>query len=168
MKNTEVSDTGISEKDGAFLSGMRVRIKELAQESKFIRFEETKIKSKQKIGNSCYAWNKPKVAEYDLDQNSQDFWKLRSHRVNDVRRASRAIQLAYGFMRDVPYRRIEQTTKPMSVYEKMIFDTRIVKEVKRLATKFSKNGDLTQYGFKNFDEEVDKWFEADIIDEQKG
>jgi hypothetical protein len=30
---------------------MKVRIKELAQEAKFIRFEQNKIKSKQKIVN---------------------------------------------------------------------------------------------------------------------
>tara|TARA_R110002167_G_scaffold45083_1_gene135562 strand:- start:31272 stop:31682 length:411 start_codon:yes stop_codon:yes gene_type:complete len=136
---------------------MRVRVKELAQEAKYIRFEETKIKSKQKIGTPCFCWDKPTVSIYDLDQGSQDFWKLRNHRTHDVRDAARAIQLAYGFMRDVPYRRIEQTTKPKDPYRW----NRIVKEVKRLANKFSNSE-------KKFDEDVDIWFASDRIDEQKG
>lgn len=127
---------------------MRVRVKELAQEAKYIRLEETKIKSKQKIVGDI--WDNP-------DVKSLEFWKLRNHRTHDVRDAARAIQLAYGFMRDVPYRRIEQTTKPKDPYRW----NRIVKEVKRLANKFSNSE-------KKFDEDVDIWFASDRIDEQKG
>jgi len=127
---------------------MRVRVKELAQEAKYIRLEETKIKSKHKIEGDI--WSNP-------DVKSLEFWKLRNHRTHDVRDAARAIQLAYGFMRDVPYRRIEQTTKPKDPYRW----NRIVKEVKRLANKFSNSE-------KKFDEDVDIWFASDRIDEQKG
>ena len=49
MKNTQVASARTGARDGAFLRGLRVRVKELAQESKYIRLEETKIKSKQKI-----------------------------------------------------------------------------------------------------------------------
>jgi hypothetical protein len=119
---------------------LRVRIKELAQEAKYIRLEETKIKSKQKI--VIPAW--PKVA----DKNSSDFMKLRSHRTVEVRNAARAAQLAYGFLREVPYKVIE----PKTYTDKYKMD-QIKKEVKRLATKFGGLG----YG-KNYDNEVDEWF----------
>ncbi len=116
---------------------MRVRVKELAQEARFIRFEEDKIKNRQKIGN---------------DLKSSQFWKLRNHRKEDVRPAARAAQLAYGFLRDVPYRKIEPTAKtPTGYWELKMWDN-LVKEVKRLATKFSIDGK------KDFNLEIDEWF----------
>ncbi len=122
---------------------MRVRIKELAQEARFIRHEEEKIKGRQKIGN---------------DLKSDQFWKLRNHRKVDVRPAARAAQLAYGFLRDVPYRKIEPTSKePQGYYEEKDREN-LKKEVKRLATKFSNNGKI------NFDSEIDEWF-AKSLDE---
>ena len=134
MKNTQVASARTGAYDGAFLSGLRVRVKELAQEAKYIRHEETKIR-------------KTKVPEV----NCGDIWefcKLRSHRTVEVRNAARAAQLAYGFLRGVPYKVIEPKT-----YTDAYKMGQIKKEVKRLATKF---GGLS-YG-KNYDEEVESWF----------
>lgn len=120
---------------------MRVRIKELAQEAKFIRFEEEKIRKKKLPTVKCgEIW---------------EFWRLRDHRTKDVRNAARAAQLAYGFLRGVPYRKIEPYTKPLGgsySYEQTKWKN-IQKEVKRLATKFK--------GFsksENFDAEIENWF----------
>lgn len=128
---------------------MRVRIKELAQEAKYIRHEEYKIKSKQKIILPVNATYENKYTRTETDKNSNDFLKLRFHRTYDVRMAARAAQLAYGFLRDVPYRRIEPKTNT-GLYEKM----KIHKEVKRLANKF---------GYSNYDKEVDIWFSDDTV-----
>ncbi len=77
-----------------------------------------------------------------------DFRKLQAHRTVEVRYAARAAQLAYGFLRGVPYKVIESKT-----YTDVYKMNQIKKEVKRLATKFGGLG----YG-KTFDEEVEKWF----------
>ena len=84
------------------------------------------------------------------DKHTSEFMKLRDHRTHDVRNAARAAQLAYGFLRDVPYRKIESKTTPLYGVDIRKWNG-IVKEVKRLATKFSK------YGNTNFDIEVDNW-----------
>lgn len=133
-------------KDGAFLRGMKVRIKELAQEAKFIRFEENKIKSKQKIRfNGYYSVDGKWLGDYqEFDKNSSDFWKLRSHRTYEVRNAARAAQLAYGFLRGVPYKSIESNAKGISSYDRK----KLVDEVKRLAKKF---------GYQDFGNEIDDW-----------
>lgn len=128
---------------------MKVRIKELAQEAKYIRHEETKIKSKQKIVNWCYAWGKPRIEPDDI---SQDFLKLRSHRTHEVREAARAAQLAYGFLRGIPYLEIECKRKQEKEW---LFKNRITPEIKRLAKKF---GNL--YGKESYDEEIDKWLDT--------
>lgn len=128
---------------------MKVRIKELAQEAKFIRFEENKIKSKQKIVTWCYAWGKPRVEPDDI---SQDFLKLRSHRTHEVREAARAAQLAYGFLRGIPYLEIESKRKPEKEW---LFKNRITPEIKRLAKKFG----CLNYK-ETYDEEVDKWLDT--------
>lgn len=124
---------------------MRVRVKELAQEAKYIRLEETKIKSKQKIRS--YSW----CDRTAIDNNSKDFWKLQAHRTVEVRNAARAAQLASGFLRGVPYKVIEPKT-----YTDVYKMGQIKKEVKRLATKFGGLG----YG-ETYDEEVETWFNTD-------
>jgi hypothetical protein len=130
---------------------LRVRIKELAQEARYIRLEENKIKSKQKIMQPIYNWDAAsKVGSWYRDKNSSDFLQLRAHRTHEVRDAARAAQLAYGFLREVPYKVIE----PKTYTDKYKMD-QIKKEVKRLATKFGGLG----YG-KNYDNEVDQWFDA--------
>lgn len=129
---------------------MKVRIKELAHEAKYIRFEENKIKSKQKIAplpteydwvNKC--WKNP------VDANSSDWRELHSHRTHEVREAARAAQLAYGFLRGIPYSQIEGKRKLEKEYR---FQYYIKPEIKRLAKKFGRLGRDESY-----DEEIEKW-----------
>ena len=141
-----MSVAGTTVKRRPFLVGMRVRIKELAQEAKFIRFEQNKIKSKQKIVMGCWAWKKPRVTP---DELSQDWIDLNSHRRVEVREAARAAQLAYGFLREIPYSKIESKRKPEKEYR---FNQYIKPEIKRLTKKFGK-----LYGKENYDEEIEKW-----------
>ncbi len=110
---------------------MRVKVKELAQEARFIRLEE----------------NREAVKNKGL-KDTRDFHELNWHRRYHVRPAARAAQLAYAFLRDVPYKVVEPKT-----YSSEWEMANIKKEVKRLATKFGR----LPYG-KNYDEEVDKWF----------
>jgi len=145
-----VAPAGTGVKRRPFLCGMKVRMKELAQEAKFIRFKQNKIKSKQKI--------MPILTEYDHlnkcwkdvpDDLSGDWRELNSHRRVEVREAARAAQLAYGFLRGVPYSRIENKRKLEKEYR---FDNCIKPEIKRLSKKFGK------LGYKeNYDEEIEKW-----------
>lgn len=126
---------------------MKVRIKELAQEAKFIRLEENKIKS-----NRLYIQNyedllpeKKKI----VNQMADDFRSLRSHRKVEVREAARAAQLTYGFLRDVPYSQIESKRKPEKEYR---FEYKIKPEIVRLAFKFGK-----LYGKESYKEDIEKW-----------
>lgn len=109
-------------------------MKELAREATFIRHEENKIRKQQKIID---------------DPRSQEFWKLRSHRTNEVRNAARAAQLAYAFLRGVPYKRVETTC-----YTPDYLMFRVKDEVKRLVAKF---------GDPAYKAEVDNWFLSDTV-----
>lgn len=130
---------------------MRVRVKELAQEAKFIRHEETKIKN-NKLYRSDYFELSPDKQKIVNDM-ARDCYKLNSHRRHDVREAARAAQLAYGFLRGIPYKNIEGKRKLEKEYR---FKHYILPEIKRLATKFGR------LGYKeNYDQEVENWLNAD-------
>lgn len=111
---------------------MRVRIKELAQEAKFIRHEE----------NKCLEASSP------FNKKGSEYKQLREHRVNNVRNAARAAQLAYAFLRGIPYKKIEPKRKLDKEYTIQFL---IKKDVKRLVNKFgSSDGDCS--------EAVERWF----------
>ena len=131
---------------------MRVRVKELAQEAKYIRLEETKIKNSKLYSSDTTELSVEK--QMIVYRMHDDRGKLRSHRTVEVRNAARAAQLAYGFLRGVPYKVIESKT-----YTDVYKMNQIKKEVKRLATKF---GGLS-YG-KNYDSEVEEWFDVVEVD----
>jgi len=72
---------------------LRVRVKELAQEAKFIRIEEAR-------------------ANKDRDFTLQN--RLSEHRTGKLRRAARETILAYQYMRGFPYAAVEQSeSKPL-------------------------------------------------------
>lgn len=129
---------------------MKVRVKELAQEAKFIRKEETKVKSKKE-----YLYEKFPTMETSVgilySELCLDFEKLNFHRRHDVRDAARAAQLAYAFLRGVPYSVVENKRKPEKEAD---FNSNIKPEVKRLVKKF---GNLYSYNNESYDIEVDKW-----------
>ena len=68
---------------------LKVKIKSLAEEARIIRREEQKAKQ----------------AKDTTKLNS-----LHDHRIHVVRKASRNSHLAYGFLRSVPYKVMEQKT----------------------------------------------------------
>jgi hypothetical protein len=145
-----VTVAGTTVKRRPFLVGMKVRIKELAQEAKFIRFEQNKIKSKQKIMPIPTEYDHIKKKWYpERDDHSKDWVELNSHRKCEVREAARAAQLAYGFLREISYSKIENKRKPEKEFR---FNYYIKPEIKRLAKKFGKLGYKETY-----DEEVEKW-----------
>ena len=77
---------------------LRVKIKSLAEESRIIRLEE------KRLPGPCF-----KRA------------CLRQHRIEDVRQAARASQLAYAFLRGRTYRSVEVTTRePLTVTKQLL------------------------------------------------
>jgi asparagine synthetase B (glutamine-hydrolysing) len=127
---------------------MKVRIKELAQEAKFIRLEETKAKKRKNFLYEKYPSMNEDIGRYYSDLCS-DLNSLKSHRKVEVREAARAAQLAYAFLREIPYSKIENKRKLEKEYR---FDNYIKPEIKRLAKKFGK-----LWGKENYDEEIEKW-----------
>lgn len=134
-----------SKKEGAFLSGLRVRIKELAQEARYIKHEENKIRRKHKLAfghwdyGGSYQWIEP-------DAKSQEYLMLRDHRRHQVRGAAREAQLAYAFLRGVPYSQVENGRKREKDYD---FNSYTLKGIKRLVKKF---GGKAEYA-----DEVESW-----------
>jgi hypothetical protein len=131
---------------------MKVRIKELAQESKFIRKEENKVKSKKEYLYEKFPKMETSVGVLYGDL-CNDQAKLASHRKYEVRNAARAAQLAYAFLRGIPYLTVEGKRKQEKEY---LFNANIKPEIKRLVKKF---GNLYTYNSENYDAEVDKWLD---------
>jgi len=77
---------------------LKIKIKSLAADAQFIRHEEQK-----RIGSGRWlrAHNQASGVEYSL------YNSLIDHRRKDLRPIQRIAQLAYGFLRNVPYRNIE-------------------------------------------------------------
>ncbi len=71
-------------------SYLKVKIKSLAEEARIIRKEERKAAE----NTNDYGYN-------------EELSGLHGHRVGPVRRESRHALLAYGFLRNTPYRRME-------------------------------------------------------------
>lgn len=80
---------------------LKIKIKSLAAEARIIRHEERKAKASK-------LWHRTRQHKEDADR----YWwvqiDLHHHRTFDVRRASRAALLAYAFLRNRPYKTVEQ------------------------------------------------------------
>ena len=134
------------------MSGLRVRNKELAQESRYIRLEEKRIQKRHKVTPCYYEWN-GKTRRIELvksDDKSEEYWKLRQHRTHDVRGAARIGLLAYAFLRGKKYRDVEPKTNHAPNYK----INRLKQDVERLVRKFG--GDNSR----DWKKEVDIWFAA--------
>lgn len=81
-------------------SYLKIKIKSLATEAQIIRFEERKVKTRR-------AWHR--LHQKDDIAFESEFNGLREHRRNEVRGEARLSQVAYGFLRRVPYSTIEPT-----------------------------------------------------------
>lgn len=89
---------------------LKVKLKSLAEEARIIRHEKRRAKARAR-------WLR-KNASYRADATDSAIWKasmvvnnLHKHNVQVVRKEQRASYLAYGFLRGMPYKRIEQRIK---------------------------------------------------------
>jgi hypothetical protein len=103
-------------------SYLRVKIKSLAEEARIIKLEERKAKWRRRALQAC---QKP------ADKVLGEYFGLYHHRTYDVRNEARAAQLAYAFIRQMPYERVENpelTKKPVNL-------GRVAQLVSKYATK---------------------------------
>ncbi len=110
---------------------LKIKIKSLAEEAKIIRHEERFVKS----------WKRePGELPNDL------YFDLHKHRTKDVCKESRSSNLAYGYLREMPYLRIEEKcyTKPDW------------KNVERLVTRY---GNLSHNEAKFVADNLKEWSE---------
>lgn len=117
-------------------SYLKIKIKSLAVEAQIIRFEERKVKAQRTWAR---AHQQPETAL------EAEFQGLQLHRKYDVRSEARLSQIAYAFVRRIPYARIEPAgSKP--------FDK------KRVAAMVTKYG-LTPA--KEAEERLAEWIKGD-------
>lgn len=100
------------------LTELRVKFKTLASESKIIRLEEERLKCKytwepdqkrlDRQGNPCLKKTIKWRPNETLERRRNT---LHDHRVHEVRKETRHSLLAYGFLRGVPYRTMEQKVR---------------------------------------------------------
>ena len=79
---------------------LKVKICSLAEEQRIIRRLERRLK-KRRQGRPAISQEHP-----ELDKRSTTFWGLRHHRLG-LRSVARHSNLAYGFLRGVPYEAME-------------------------------------------------------------
>lgn len=84
---------------------LKIKIKTLAVEARFIRTEELKAR-KMSRANAAYQDANVAKAASSLRAN---LWE---HRINVVRPEARSSQLAYGFLRGKKYSEIEGSVRP--------------------------------------------------------
>jgi len=108
---------------------MKIKLKNLSDESRTIRTEETKLKRQLEKQKAYIAQNN--VSPEKLEKWQQQararlnaYKSLQDHRKTIVRSAARSTHLAYGFLRGTPYTHMEnpqtRTTPNWSAIEKMI------------------------------------------------
>ena len=95
IKNLFTSENKMS------ITYVKIKIVSLAAEAQLIRNEERKIYKRFR--------NNPKRTEGSVPPDT--FFGLRAHRHWDVRNEARAAQLAYAFLRGVPFAKVETLRK---------------------------------------------------------
>lgn len=75
---------------------LKIKIMSLAAEAKIIRTEANKV------------WENKKTGQTGFIHDKETRFELHCHRRFDVRSEARSAQLAYGFLRNRPYRSMEQ------------------------------------------------------------
>lgn len=84
------------------IAALRVKIGTLADEARLIRREERRAKGRRKRDKD----GKVIPGEFKYRDDAL-YLSLRSHRLTDVRKEQRAALLAYAFIRNVPYLKVE-------------------------------------------------------------
>lgn len=111
---------------------LKVKIKSLAAEAKIIRIEEHRFRPwtarmKRRLAKSNV---QPSVAA--IAGNREAWLGLKDHRRFDVRNEARAAHLAYGFLRDMPYRRMEPKCHSMATQDRI----QLWAKINRLVTRY--------------------------------
>lgn len=101
---------------------LKIKSKHLSEEAKIIRFEERKLKAK----------NKPA------------FWSLRQHRTWDVRNENRATFLARAFLAGKAYNSVEHKVHSMYKLE-YIIAPRVVAMVNKYGTEQKTKADILNW-----------------------
>lgn len=87
---------------------LKVKIKSLAAEARIIKQEEQKaLRHARSLRRYYDRRSVPLVAENEIKAASAGYDSLHYHRIVKVRGETRLAGLAYGFLRGMPYRRIE-------------------------------------------------------------
>lgn len=126
-------------------AAIQTKIVSLADEARYIRRKEIKWKMKARK-----ARDRQKVSEEG--KSSWTYHYLRLHRLNVVRPEARATHIAYGFLRGLPYYKIERPTENANYYSERFkdsFETNVLTvsydrfwtAVARIATKFQQPAD---------------------------
>lgn len=137
------------------LAYLKVKIKSLAAESRIIRLEERKYKANRIVGRTDefegFVRHRKQTENVKAVRHG-----LYHHRVDEVRFEARHALLAYGFLRGVPYAKIEkETNKPR----------------KRVALKRLRANIETFVTGKVFDEKlgdnIEKWLKGEFLIEPR-
>lgn len=96
---------------------LKVKSKHLGEEARIIRFEERKLEKQMAYhakteGRSGY-WDKEAGhwVTTPFGKVSSQHWKLRDHRITDVRNENRATFLARAYLKGQPYSLVERDPK---------------------------------------------------------
>lgn len=139
---------------------LKIKIKTLASEAADIRKQEKKLnigaRARKRIARnielgsiySSKTEERHSVNEHELARLQKKlarakarsnnayvtsaFWGLKNHRTNEVRKEARSSFIAYGFLRGVPYKAIEQTDMPVDVYRVQTLVAKFGTEDKRV------------------------------------
>lgn len=82
---------------------VKVKCVSLADEAKLICKYE-----RERLAKAAYARSQGK--EERADYHYQNYWSMRQHRVNDIRKEARIANVAYGFLLGRPYNKIERNS----------------------------------------------------------
>ena len=104
---------------------LKIKAKSLGAEARIIRQEEVKLRDRARKLRAAQKHEQAKK----LDRARHSLYE---HRTWDVRRETRATNLARAFIKGMPYRKVEPKTNPNS-YEMGYMTGRIEKLVKKYA-----------------------------------
>lgn len=142
-------------------SHLRVKVYALSHEMRYIRRQENKWKQRarnsrqrqKQTGNDIRVQESQSYAE-------TNFWTLRNHR-KSMKSDARNTHLAYGFMRGVPYSRMEQLC--YGVYKGYGVTEPQWSRIEAIVEKFSKDEPMPQVflqAFHEWLEDAKKWYEG--------
>lgn len=114
----------LKSKETTMKAYLKIKLKSLAAESTMIHREERRhnighrgrVRIRRQLAKATDLTEAKRARLERRMQKPSDkamtaFWGLRHHRIWDVRNESRSSHLAYGFLRGLPYNRIEGNTK---------------------------------------------------------